>query len=225
MTVRQSNSSSVPYLLRTYNHPTTGEEFDPLERNPGDPLDCSVWEAARATSAASTFFKPVKIKGQKFLDGSLVSNNPTWLVMNEVSQMHGSRDSIDLFLSIGTGRPLPSKHGIPLTRVLTSSKLVTPRRSQEQVGLEIEDDKYDRCKYERVDIGSFWDIGSTKSEWKPWRSDSTVNSIREATVTYLNRKDTRTSIEKVAKMLVRHRRLRAKTSRWENFVFGVNYRC
>ncbi|CZR65628.1 uncharacterized protein PAC_15528 [Phialocephala subalpina] len=226
VTVRKSSSSSVPYLLRTYNHPTAGEEFDPLERNPGDPLDCSVWEAARATSAAPTYFKAVRIKGQKFLDGGLVSNNPTWLVMNEVCQMHGSRDSIDLCLSIGTGcAPVRSKNGISLTRVLMPYKVGTPRQSQEQVGLEIEDGRYERCKYERFDIGSVWDVGSTKSEWKLWRSDSTMDSIRNATSTYLNRQDIKKSLEEVAQMLVRQRRLRAKTSRWETFVFGVNYRC
>ena len=37
-----------------------------------------MWEAARATSAASTIFDPKRIKGKGvFVDGGAVANNPT----------------------------------------------------------------------------------------------------------------------------------------------------
>jgi predicted acylesterase/phospholipase RssA len=46
---------------------------------------CRVWEAARATSAASTFFPPVQIgpTKQTFVDGALRHNNPIMLVDRE----------------------------------------------------------------------------------------------------------------------------------------------
>lgn len=37
---------------------------------------CKIWEAARATSAASTFFPPIQIGYQKYVDGALRYNNP-----------------------------------------------------------------------------------------------------------------------------------------------------
>lgn len=37
---------------------------------------CRIWEAARATSAASTFFDPIQIGYQKYVDGALRYNNP-----------------------------------------------------------------------------------------------------------------------------------------------------
>jgi patatin-like phospholipase/acyl hydrolase len=39
---------------------------------------CKIWEAARATSAASTFFEPIEIGPykQRFVDGALRHNNP-----------------------------------------------------------------------------------------------------------------------------------------------------
>jgi predicted acylesterase/phospholipase RssA len=37
---------------------------------------CKIWEAARATSAASTFFDPIQIGDQKYVDGALRYNNP-----------------------------------------------------------------------------------------------------------------------------------------------------
>jgi patatin-like phospholipase/acyl hydrolase len=37
---------------------------------------CKIWEAARATSAASTFFEPIRIGNQRYVDGALKYNNP-----------------------------------------------------------------------------------------------------------------------------------------------------
>jgi patatin-like phospholipase/acyl hydrolase len=44
-----------------------------------------IWEAARATSAASTFFEPIEIgpHRQVFLDGGTGANNPVQLLVNE----------------------------------------------------------------------------------------------------------------------------------------------
>jgi patatin-like phospholipase/acyl hydrolase len=37
---------------------------------------CKIWEAARATSAASTFFDPITIGDRLYVDGALKHNNP-----------------------------------------------------------------------------------------------------------------------------------------------------
>lgn len=71
-------------------------------------LELAVWEAAAATSAAPSFFKPFvhPRTSQIFLDGALYHNNPTWVVNRErkllwpdVAEKHP-----DVFLSIGTGQ-------------------------------------------------------------------------------------------------------------------------
>ncbi|KIM42400.1 hypothetical protein M413DRAFT_43952, partial [Hebeloma cylindrosporum] len=42
---------------------------------------CKIWEAARATSAAPTFFKRIEIgRAQPFIDGGLGRNNPSRVV-------------------------------------------------------------------------------------------------------------------------------------------------
>jgi predicted acylesterase/phospholipase RssA len=48
---------------------------------------CRIWEAARATSAASTLFDPITIGPykRKFVDGALRHNNPINLVDLEAS--------------------------------------------------------------------------------------------------------------------------------------------
>ena len=58
------NSDAV--VIRSYK----SKEFDDLYGF------CRIWEAARATSAASTFFDPIKIRDRMYVDGALKHNNP-----------------------------------------------------------------------------------------------------------------------------------------------------
>lgn len=67
MTVRATavNKQSGVHL-RTYVNP----------REPGEYGDWAIWQAARATSAVPSFFAPMEVNGQKFVDGGLGFNNP-----------------------------------------------------------------------------------------------------------------------------------------------------
>jgi hypothetical protein len=68
---------------------------------------CTIWEAARATSAAPTFFKSIKIAkpppGLEFIDGGLTYNNPAELALEEASRIWPHADKFCL-VSLGTGR-------------------------------------------------------------------------------------------------------------------------
>src|SRR5436189_6311046 len=66
-------------LIRSYK----GRAYDQLL-----PV-CKIWEAARATSAASRLFEPITIGpfSQKFVDGALRHNNPTEKVDSESTGM------------------------------------------------------------------------------------------------------------------------------------------
>ena len=54
-----------------------------------DELDnpATICEAALATSAATTFFDPVKIGARKYVDGALGANNPVDEVEGEASNI------------------------------------------------------------------------------------------------------------------------------------------
>jgi predicted acylesterase/phospholipase RssA len=96
--VRENNSEAA--LLRSYKNPRMSNFlYD----------ECRVWEACRATSAATTFFEPIQIGkyGQKFVDGAVRYNNPIQLVAREAEHLWPGRDQ--LILSIGTG----SAPGLP----------------------------------------------------------------------------------------------------------------
>lgn len=74
--------------------------------------DIKIWEAARATSAATSFFAPIKIKSRglerEFLDGGLGANNPVYELWQEAEIAFGPgplEPQIQCLLSIGTGKP------------------------------------------------------------------------------------------------------------------------
>ena len=68
-----------------------------------------IWEACRATSAATTFFSPIKIgrNGQEFLDGGTIANNPIRKLWKEARGVWGAQleAQIQCIVSIGTGMP------------------------------------------------------------------------------------------------------------------------
>jgi len=66
-----------------------------------------MWKAARATSAAPTFFKPMKIEPSPavtYVDGGLGYNNPSQLAQAEAKRIWPTAKTSCL-VSIGTGRP------------------------------------------------------------------------------------------------------------------------
>jgi hypothetical protein len=68
-----------------------------------------IWEACRATSAATTFFSPIKIgrNHQEFLDGATGANNPSEKLWSEAKIVWGRsfESRIQCLVSIGTGMP------------------------------------------------------------------------------------------------------------------------
>lgn len=68
---------------------------------------CKIWQAARCTSAAPSFFKPMFVEipapGGWFLDGGLRHNNPSQLALDEALRLWPTVKRSCL-VSIGTGR-------------------------------------------------------------------------------------------------------------------------
>ena len=73
----------------------------------GQYLELKIWEAARATSAAPTFFKRMKIgppgAQEEFLDGGVGNNNPIRLLMKETPKAFDDQRAVACIISIGTG--------------------------------------------------------------------------------------------------------------------------
>jgi predicted acylesterase/phospholipase RssA len=91
---------SRPVLFRTYN--TTSHPA----------MDCTIWQAGRATSAAPTFFKQIKIGPpdieEAFLDGGMGHNNPLASLLSEAEVIFPFHQ-IACIISLGTGQPITIK--------------------------------------------------------------------------------------------------------------------
>jgi len=91
-----------PTLLRSYFVP--------------EGINSHIWQAARATSAAPTFFKRIKIDGEHdYIDGGIVCNNPAQQVLDEARRI-GKNRRVDCILSVGTGRA--QTVGLPYPNIL-----------------------------------------------------------------------------------------------------------
>lgn len=91
-----------PEFLRTY-----------VNDNDPKPKAWAIWEAVRATSAATTIFEPF-VHGPpgseiRYIDAGLGFNNPSDLVLEEAASLWGdsgyidTRHDVGCFLTIGTG--------------------------------------------------------------------------------------------------------------------------
>ena len=97
----------TPYLFRTYKnlHKSATPEERSFDRNPALAHDIPIWKVARATSAAPTYFKPMKIDGLEYLDGGFGANNPCVEIYDEVRKMNNNSDKCaSIVLSVGTGK-------------------------------------------------------------------------------------------------------------------------
>ena len=88
-----------PVLHLICNYRETGEGDIMRSR------DMTVWEAARASSAAPVYFHPFNVK---YIDGGVMANNPTLDAMAEIfhqGEREGKDVRLGLVFSIGTGNP------------------------------------------------------------------------------------------------------------------------
>jgi patatin-like phospholipase/acyl hydrolase len=102
-----SGNTSTPILFTSYPSPRGTTTLYNLTK---------IWEAARATSAAPTFFDPIKIGPTKrtFGDGGTGANNPVYELWNEAIDICNPErldENLACIVSIGTGEPHLTKFG------------------------------------------------------------------------------------------------------------------
>jgi hypothetical protein len=92
------NINPEPVLIRTYKTPDNPNAWDD---------SVTIWEAARATTAASTFFKPQRLgtglDAHEFIDAAIGVNNPVDQLLREAVLELGSGRRLGCVVSIGTG--------------------------------------------------------------------------------------------------------------------------
>jgi hypothetical protein len=71
-------------------------------------MDCTIWQAGRATSADPTFFEHIEIRlsgiEEEFVGGGISHNNPTASLLSEAKVLF-PHHQIACIISLGTGQP------------------------------------------------------------------------------------------------------------------------
>ena len=87
-------AATVPLLLTAYDTERRGLHF---LRSEGENSGATMVEAAHATSAAPTYFEPVRVGDATLIDGGVFAINPSLCAYAEVG------GTLDVLLSLGTG--------------------------------------------------------------------------------------------------------------------------
>ena len=97
------------------------------------PSKCPIWQAARATTAAPSFFKPMEIDTPPvpitYVDGGLGHNNPAHLAITEAGKLWSMGNKFCL-VSIGTGQQSAKS-------IISESKLETDLETQRSMFTQV----------------------------------------------------------------------------------------
>jgi predicted acylesterase/phospholipase RssA len=168
-----------------------------------------IWEAARATSAAPTFFKRITIDdgtGGKddFVDGGLRCNNPTKQVLEEAKTLFGNGRPVGCLVSIGTGhpgtirlaRPHSSQNILPLDVIEVLKKIATDCEwTANELSSRFQDHKKFYYRF-NVEHGA---EGMSLEEWEK------MDEMRAHTNAYMSKVAVSKAIDEVVEMLCQPR--------------------
>lgn len=228
--------------------PTLFQSYKPLVHNPAaprerredsspayGPSDAPLWAAARATSAAPFYFKPLKLSGVEYCDGGIVANNPAALAFDEIRRAHVMEPR--MIVTIGTGEPhrdatyaKPAQLGKwhifeVLAHLATQSRAThTDLRNRLQ-------DHFRGVQYLRLNVEDTRLATMELDAWKPKSATNgrgghkTKDLITQLTKAYLMRPEVNSDLLKYAKRLVAIRRERATSPEWELYACRTTYFC
>jgi hypothetical protein len=220
--------------------------------NIGPASSARIWKVGRATSAAPKYFSEQRIGKSTYIDGGMGCNNPALVLVDEVEGVHGRRP--ELVISIGTGtdanEDTPPVSGnassVQPAQSVTAKerhkhRILNNVRKLKNVGLQLPNIATDSKNahlalkkivipiYRRFNVPGLANI--ELDEWRPsdtsdeLKGEETLKKMRHETRLYLDKEETKLDLERCARTLVRLRRERAETERWEQYATHTLYSC
>ncbi|KAK1776794.1 hypothetical protein QBC45DRAFT_204478 [Copromyces sp. CBS 386.78] len=168
--------------------------------------DCKIWEAARATSAAPTYFGPIKIahngEEEEFIDAAIGFNNPISEVLNEAGLELDPSLEVGCILSLGCGtrpRSLKKAGRIPgsgfkhFFRALFLMKETTTDPEKDHYLIETRMSEFEDT-YFRLSVPN----GAAVVGLADYKK---MGLLHKMTEDYLNQKEIKEMVERVARIL------------------------
>nr|AET07143.1 vegetative incompatibility protein 2 [Cryphonectria parasitica] len=167
-----------------------------------------IYEAARATTAATTYFRPMSIRDEdgreeRFVDAALGMNNPISICLEEAAELFGPQRMLGCIVSLGTGsrqvemRPYGSGSIRYLWRTIKVVKEIGTDSEKDHEKIRAHFADYDNT-YFRFNV----DGGAQGIELSDWQK---IGELKERTRAYLQTPDVKKSIDDLADVLVHHR--------------------
>ena len=250
--------TQIPYIFRSYDQHRQGQNTElPAkfqERNRGLAHRHKIWEIARATTAAPSYFAPmiietapsrrrtgssIKIFSRNnhppsgspplvFIDGAFGSgNNPSMEAYYDILQAHGcDPGAIGMLVSVGTAKGRYDKFKRGLRNLLKAgiAMATDPGPTDDHVA-ELARTK--NFQYFRLNKPN--GIPIELDEWKPRHSgEKTRKKMIDTCLKWTNDPKVTESFRECARGLVRQRRLRAAAAdsvQWERYAIGSEFPC
>jgi len=164
--------------------------------------NCTIVEAARATSAAPTFFKGIAIGDENlkeiYVDGGLRLNNPVKYVISEAESAFPNRE-ISCLLSLGTG--VPEVIGLEKPdsfQKMVPSKLINVLKGIatdcEAASEDVARDFQDKGTYFRLNV----DAGLENITLAEWTS---LPAVSAHTIAYLHKEEVDSKVDRLLAIL------------------------
>lgn len=155
-------------------------------------IPATICQAARATSAATTFFDPVTIGARRFADGALGANNPVDEVEGEASDIWcpetgDLKPLVKCFISIGTGNPGKKAMEGKLLNFLSKAlpELTTQTEQTEKKFIAKWRQHYDSKRYYRFNVDQgLQDVGLAEYQEQGRIEAATTEYITHQKVTF-----------------------------------------
>jgi predicted acylesterase/phospholipase RssA len=147
---------------------------------------CTILQACRATSAAPTFFPPLILGDQKFIDGGLKNNNPIYNIVREARDIWPNLVDQAILVSLGTGNA-PSTAFVGNVKNLAEqlSKIATETEDTARQFLNdgVGSSMAQKGRYFRFNVPNLAQVGLEE-----WKEKGLITSLTE---TYVDDPDTK----------------------------------
>ena len=236
----RSGRTSTGGSLATNRQPTrANSKFQPSY---GQASQLEVWEVARAATAAKFYFEPLKIEdpsGQGFITftdaGIGLSNNPTQIAKREIENRHGPT-SVGIVVSVGTARKL--RENAKKKRFWSiipdaAREFADGANDPEAVHNDMQNDHVRNNEFPYYRLNHPGGLKTELDEWEPKSrmynkkkgGVKTIADMESAFHKWAAKPENIKELEECADDLVKCRRGRMNTSKWERYATGSHYEC